>query len=226
MFQSINFLLGPILDLLSNTEMMTAGLHRFDNMMNVVNGIIRIVMNSIQFWIKNINLTRWFDDWWQMVKTIGGKIVDWFQGLPTTIGRVFTSIGDGIENAFKSAFNSVARAWNNTIGTLSWKVPDWVPGLGGNTVSAPRMPTWYASGGIATSPTIAGFGEAGAEALVPLDRPLSQVDPSVRGLSAIAQGLAGLGPNISEGAIVITTPATDARVIAESVLDRLVALSR
>jgi hypothetical protein len=73
-----------------------------------------------------------------------------------------------------------------------------------------------AAGGTFTRPTIGLFGEAGPEAIVPLNRPLSRVDPSVRALSAIAQGLSqaprlagsntlgsGKSVNISPGAITI-----------------------
>ena len=51
-----------------------------------------------------------------------------------------------------------------------------------------REVTAYARGGQVFGPTRALIGEAGPEAVVPLNRPLSQVDPSVRWLSAIAQG--------------------------------------
>lgn len=57
--------------------------------------------------------------------------------------------------------------------------------------------SFHASGTILSSPTLVSpngdvAGEAGSEAIVPLDRPLSQVDPSVRGLSAFAQGKLGV----------------------------------
>jgi hypothetical protein len=68
--------------------------------------------------------------------------------------------------------------------------------------------------------------------VVPLNRPLSQVDPAVRGLSAIAQGkgsmasggVVGTGRvvNVEPGAIVIQTVA-DPMQIANMTLDRLVA---
>jgi hypothetical protein len=48
----------------------------------------------------------------------------------------------------------------------------------------------FASGGILTKPDYRLAGEAGPEAYVPLNRPLHQVDPSVRWLSALAQGKA------------------------------------
>lgn len=55
-------------------------------------------------------------------------------------------------------------------------------------------PMKFATGGIVSAPTFFGnvlAGEAGPEAIVPLRRRLSQVDPSVRELSAIAQGKGG-----------------------------------
>lgn len=51
-----------------------------------------------------------------------------------------------------------------------------------------RDVTPFARGGEVFGATRALIGEAGPEAVVPLNRPLSQVDPSVRWLSAIAQG--------------------------------------
>lgn len=73
---------------------------------------------------------------------------------------------------------------------------------------------FQAAGGIATRPTMSVWGEEGPEAIVPLRRSLSRVDPSVRALSAFAQGIphfAGGGVvggttksvNVAPGAIVI-----------------------
>lgn len=75
------------------------------------------------------------------------------------------------------------------------------------------------------------IGEAGPEAVVPLNRPLSMVDPSVRAISAFAQGLSvpssgqqqGPRVNFSEGAIQVNLPTGDPKLAAEAVLDRLVA---
>lgn len=56
----------------------------------------------------------------------------------------------------------------------------------------------YASGGVVNAPTFYGnalIGEAGAEAIVPLGRSLSQVDSSVRALSAFAQGKLDTNPS-------------------------------
>jgi len=52
---------------------------------------------------------------------------------------------------------------------LSFKVPGWVPGLGGKGFDVPNIPM-LAAGGIVNSPTLAMIGEAGPEAVIPLDR--------------------------------------------------------
>ena len=66
---------------------------------------------------------------------------------------------------------------------------------------------------------------------MPLNRPLSQVDPSVRMLSAIAQGLGGhagstgRSVNIAEGAITVVTPTENPVAVATELLNQLVATS-
>jgi hypothetical protein len=69
----------------------------------------------------------------------------------------------------KTAFNAIAAIWNNTVGKLSFEIPKWVPGLGGKGFSVPKIPM-LAAGGIVTSPTLAMIGEAGPEAVIPLNR--------------------------------------------------------
>lgn len=61
---------------------------------------------------------------------------------------------------------------------------------GADSVSTGVERPGYAAGGMLYGPRDITAGEAGTEAIVPMNRPLSQVDPSVRWLSAIAQGLA------------------------------------
>jgi hypothetical protein len=70
---------------------------------------------------------------------------------------------------YKTVFNTIAKLWNNTIGKLSFKFPDWVPGLGGKGFDVPDIPM-LADGGIVTKPTLAMIGEAGPEAVIPLNR--------------------------------------------------------
>jgi hypothetical protein len=70
---------------------------------------------------------------------------------------------------YKNIFNSIASLWNNTIGSLSFEFPDWVPVFGGKGFSVPNIPM-LADGGIVTGPTLALIGERGPEAVIPLNR--------------------------------------------------------
>lgn len=76
---------------------------------------------------------------------------------------------EGLLGFYKGIFNGIATLWNNTFGKLSFKVPSWVPGIGGKGFDVPNIPM-LAQGGIVTSPTLALIGEKGPEAVVPLDR--------------------------------------------------------
>lgn len=221
---AILWLLSPLLDWINNTDSITNGIKTFSEWVAKATVVIGGITAAIRNWIKNLDLGKWASDAWTNIKEAFQSMLDWMGKLPEKIGGFFTSIGTAIKNALGAAFDWIITKWNNTVGKLSWTVPSWIPGIGGSTFSAPK----FAAGAIVNTPTMGIFGDAGAEALVPLNRPLNMVDPSVRGLSAIAQGLAvpGAGMNIAEGAIVIQTPATDGRVIAESVLDRIVTHSR
>jgi hypothetical protein len=88
-----------------------------------------------------------------------------YSGIKATMGFV----ADVISAPFKAAFRAVAGLWNNTIGKLSFKVPSWVPGIGGSGFDVPDIPM-LAEGGIVTSPTLAMIGERGPEAVIPLNR--------------------------------------------------------
>jgi len=70
----------------------------------------------------------------------------------------------------KTIFNGIASAWNNTVGKLSFKLPSWVPGIGGKGFDMPNIPM-LANGGIVNSPTLALIGERGPEAVIPLSGP-------------------------------------------------------
>lgn len=72
---------------------------------------------------------------------------DWLWGnlkqIPNNIKSTFATIEGYITAPFRAAFNFVSAAWNATIGRLSWTVPSWVPGIGGNSISAPKLPKYH-----------------------------------------------------------------------------------
>jgi TP901 family phage tail tape measure protein len=113
---------------------------------------------------------------------VAGLIVAYkrFEGFRTVVDKVFqglkTGIGMAIDNfkmmlgVVKGIFNGIGSAWNNTFGKISFKIPN-IPGLPGRgtKVEFPKIPA-LADGGIVTGPTLALIGEAGPEAVIPLDR--------------------------------------------------------
>lgn len=94
-----------------------------------------------------------------------------WQGVVDIFGGIF----GGIVNIAKTPINAVISLINKAIGSLnkiSVDIPDWIPGIGGQTfgVNIPKIPM-LARGGMVGSPTLAMIGEAGYnEAVVPLDR--------------------------------------------------------
>lgn len=115
--------------------------------------------------------------------------------------------------AAESSLNHLAR--DRTVRVRVWQ--DGSVSLPNGMVASPM-----ATGGTLYGPKLIYAGEAGPEAIVPLNRPLADVDPSVRWLSAIAQnkipaptGQGGGGGgdeyNFQPGAIVVQDTTGDAR---------------
>jgi len=105
-----------------------------------------------------------FDSFRNLVDTL-------FDGMKTGFKVVVDVIKGYIEalaGFYKGLFNGIAKAWNNTVGKLSFEIPSWIPGgIGGKGFSVPKIPE-LANGGIVTGPTIAMIGERGPEAVIPL----------------------------------------------------------
>jgi len=103
-------------------------------------------------WFQDIWKVAW--DWikkaagsaWDWIKDKTSAFIDWISGIPERIRNVFSSLANWISAPFKAAFNSVSDAWNNTVGRLSWTVPGWVPSIGGNSISAPKLPRFHTGG--------------------------------------------------------------------------------
>ncbi|MEV0425385.1 hypothetical protein [Micromonospora sp. NPDC050495] len=89
---------------------------------------------------------------WDWIKKFTTKAFDWYISLPGKIWNAFKKVTGYISGPFKAAFNAVSKAWNNTIGRLSWSVPGWIPGIGGNSISAPKLPTFHTGGTVPGRP--------------------------------------------------------------------------
>jgi hypothetical protein len=103
-----------------------------------------------------------------------------FESVRTVVDFLFNALKIGIDNAInnfrtmlnivKAVFNGIGSAWNNTFGQISFDIPN-IPGLPGRgtKIQFPKIPA-LADGGIVTGPQLALIGEAGPEAVIPLDR--------------------------------------------------------
>lgn len=125
---------------------------------------IKGVFDGVVTWIDNTFSVGWSNAW-NGIKNTFKTIFDSLVNIAKKpLNLVITMV-----NAVISGVNKMIKALNN----LNIDVPDWVPGIGGesfgfnfDTISPIPM---LAKGGIVDSPTLAMVGEAGKEAVVPLE---------------------------------------------------------
>lgn len=134
------------------------------------------------------------------------------------VRQIFEGIVSGLRNIFKAPLNFMIDGINKFLsGIGKIKIPDWVPGVGGKGFSIPRIPR-LAKGGIVSASTIANIGEAGTEAVIPLQR-------NTQGLDMIAEKISerlSLSQNDGTGATyVIKFVLDDGRVITKMVIDNI-----
>ncbi|MCD0446456.1 hypothetical protein LO763_22835 [Glycomyces sp. A-F 0318] len=142
---------------------------------------------------------QWVKQHWPQVKAfltnpigtavnfIRGKkdeILKFFRDLPGNIKSKLSALSSFLLSPFKSAFNAVASLWNNSLGSIRWEVPSWVPGVGGNSIGFPQMP-YLADGGLVRQAGLAMVGERGPEVLhLPKGAAVSPLDRLTGGSSA------------------------------------------
>lgn len=91
--------------------------------------------------------TTWFQDiWrasWKWIKSAASDTWNFLKKIPGWLGSAFKGIANILTWPFRTAFNLIASAWNSTIGSLHWTVPNWIPGVGGNSISVPKIPKFH-----------------------------------------------------------------------------------
>lgn len=177
----------------------------FQQLWSAAWGGIKAAASAVSGWFTG-TLVPALSGAWDTITGAGKKAWDWLKSLPGKVAGAFSGIGEAIAGPFRSAFNAVARAWNGSVGSLSWTVPDWIPGVGGSHISAPRLPTYHTGGKIPGMPgqevpimalagervLAAGTGGTGEPVRVTV-----MIDSSVL-VDAVADGVArrgGRGPN-------------------------------
>lgn len=117
-------------------------------------------------------VTAWFTDSVSWVKT---KLTGGFTDIKNSVVKIWNDLWGSVKGVINSMLggvekmaNGIVKGINKMIGALnglSFDVPDWVPGIGGETfgfnireISEVKIPR-LASGGVITSPTFAQIGE-------------------------------------------------------------------
>ena len=192
-FNAIKTTISTVINAVSTTISTVLNIIKttFSNVWNAIKTTVTTVINAIKTTISTVMATiqtgistalnsiktAWSNIWEGMKTTV----INIFNGIWNGIKGVINSIIGGIEkmaNGVINGINGMIRALNN----LSFDVPDWVPGIGGETfgfnigtignISIPRL----AKGGVVDQATLAMIGEAGQEAVVPLENNTGWID--------------------------------------------------
>ena len=181
--------IGGVLDILGGLIEFIVGVFTGDwdkaweGIQTIFSGVIDIITSVITTMQKNFSTilnaikSVWTNTWTALKNTT----ISIFNAIWTGIKNVINTILGGVEkmaNGVINGLNKMIDAMNN----LSFDVPDWVPEIGGKTfgfnitklatVSIPRL----ANGGITVGSTLANIGEAGREAVLPLENNTGWMD--------------------------------------------------
>lgn len=160
--------------------------HCFDNLMNGVDWLLGAFSGLLNFII--VFCESVFRAWHELFEV---GIVQMLKDFIAWIAGIFVELW----NIIKTPINWILEGVNKVIDALnsiSVDVPDWVPGIGGQTwgFNIPNIPL-LANGGIVDQPTLAVIGEGKHdEAVIPLDGRLEEIVAK-----AVATTMAALGIN-------------------------------
>lgn len=153
------------------------GLVMLSNFTQIGDGI-KEIFSGITTFLKGV-----FTGDWKMAWT---GIKTFFVGVWDVIVGCLKSSVNFIIGALNTAYNAICGVINaciSAINKISFTVPDWVPGLGGKQFGGfnlqkiqPVNIPYLANGGITTGATIAKIGEAGREAVLPLENNTGWMD--------------------------------------------------
>ena len=192
LYKTITGILSPIANYIGGifstawTNIKTA----FANVGTFFSGIwstIKSKFTSVGTWFKSIFTTAWTN-----IKSVFSGVGTFFGGIWTTIKEKFTSVGtkvaEAIGGAFKSAINAVIAIVEGAINLVPQAINgaldliNKLPGVEIDPLDEIELPR-LAKGGVVNRATLAQIGEAGAEAIIPLER-------NKQGLKLIADALA------------------------------------
>ena len=140
-------------------------------------------------WLANVfssafnNIVENVSSAWNRIKYHFTQVIDFVKNIFAgewgkaweNVKNIFANMFGGLVGLAKQPINAIISLINkafSAIGSVSVSIPDWVPSMGGQTLSfeMPQIPM-LANGGIVTKPTTALIGEgAESEAVLPLSK--------------------------------------------------------
>jgi phage-related protein len=141
----------------------------FDFIGNIISSVFQLVVGTIGNAIKAI--IGWFNGILDFIKGVfTGNWTLAFQGLQDSASSIFW----GVVDIVKGVINTIIDYYNRAVGSVNsfiQKIPNEVFQALGKNKSDVKLPTIarLAQGGIIDSPMIAMLGEAGKEAVIPLE---------------------------------------------------------
>ena len=146
-------------------DLICKGIQKTNWIMLAISAVVAIIIVCIRHWdeIKAVAIACW-----NKIKEAWNKAGDWFhKNVTEPVGNFFSGLWDGIKGAFTKAFDFIKKAFKGYvngwitmvesfinffikginvlvrgINKLSFNVPDWVPGIGGNKLgfNIPQVP--------------------------------------------------------------------------------------
>lgn len=158
----------------------------WNSMKDGVKAAINAIKGHISDSLRNIK-GGWRESWTSMKTTLFGILDTIKSGFREKINSIISFV-ENMANSVVTGVNKVLEALNS----VGFDMPDW---LGGgtfhpnlqtlSTISIPRL----ANGGITTGSTLANIGEAGREAVLPLENNLSYLEPLAEMIASKMEGV-------------------------------------
>lgn len=200
--QLMNIAITPLVALVQNilVPIVTGQLNSMASTVTSVIGNITNIFRSLIDFIKNVFTGNWKGAW-------------------ENIKDIFSNAVSGLASIFKAPINAIVDGWNSLAGSLgSITIPDWVPGVGGNSYSLPKMSRLKVGLDYVPSDMFPAFLDEGEWVLTKEEANLLR---SLGGLEGVTERL-GVSRSDSMGVTVQNKSGIDYAKLGSAVVDALI----